>query len=121
MTIVGIDHVQLAIPRGGEQRGRQFYGELLGLEERPKPPELARRGGAWFERGDVKVHLGVDPAFTPATKAHPAFLVTGLPELIARLHAAGYVTQEEAPLPGYDRVFVEDPFGNRVELLERQR
>jgi catechol 2,3-dioxygenase-like lactoylglutathione lyase family enzyme len=121
MSVVGIDHVQLAIPAGGEERGRHFYGELLGLREQPKPPELAKRGGAWFERGPLKVHLGVDPSFRPATKAHPAFVVEGLATLVERLRAAGYVLKEDEPLPGYDRIFVDDPFGNRVELMEPKR
>jgi catechol 2,3-dioxygenase-like lactoylglutathione lyase family enzyme len=118
MRVVGVDHVQLAMPPGREDEARRFYGDLLGLPESVKPPDLARRGGAWFENGRVKIHLGVDADFHPARKAHPGLLVDGLPELVDRLRAAGYAVSEDEPLPGYARVYVNDPFGNRLELLE---
>jgi catechol 2,3-dioxygenase-like lactoylglutathione lyase family enzyme len=118
MRVVGVDHVQLAMPPGREDEARRFYGDLLGLPETVKPPELARRGGAWFENRRVKIHLGVDADFRPARKAHPGLLVDGLPELVDRLRAAGYAVSEDEPLPGYARVYVNDPFGNRLELLE---
>ena len=118
MAIVGLDHVQLAMPSGGEAAARLFYGDLLGLDEVPKPFHLAARGGCWFERGAVKLHLGVDPDFRPARKAHPALLVRDLQALAGRLKAAGHVVRTDEPLEGYDRFFVDDPFGNRIELLE---
>ena len=117
MRIVAIDHVQLAMPAGREAEARRFYAELLGIPERAKPPELAARGGAWFEDGPLKVHLGVDPDFRPAKKAHPALVVRDLRALVARLRAAG-VTVVEDPQHGADRVYADDPFGNRLELLE---
>jgi len=117
MTIVGIDHVQLAMPGGREDDARAFYARLLGLPEQPKPPELAKRGGAWFENGTVKIHLGVEADFRPARKAHPALLVRGLRALAERLRSAGVEVVEDA-LEGYDRVYVADPFGNRLELME---
>lgn len=116
--IVGIDHVQLAMPAGRENEARDFYERLLGLPEVPKPPELARRGGAWFENGRAKVHLGVDPDFRAARKAHPALLVRDLRALVRRLIDAGHRVVEDEALEGYDRVYVDDPFGNRLELLE---
>ena len=119
MTVVAIDHVQLAMPPGGEEDARRFYSSLLGLVERPKPEELAKRGGVWFESGAVKIHLGVDDAFQPAHKAHPALLVTGLRALIVKLRNAGIPVVDDQPLRGYDRVYVSDPFGNRLELLEQ--
>jgi catechol 2,3-dioxygenase-like lactoylglutathione lyase family enzyme len=119
MTIVGIDHVQLAMPAGREEDARRFYSNLLGIPEVPKPAELARRGGAWFESSHVKIHLGVDPDFRPAKKAHPALLVMNLRGLVERLRNAG-VTVVDEPLDGYDRVYVSDPFGNRLELMEPQ-
>ncbi len=73
MRIVAIDHVQLAMPAGEEDKARAFYNGLLGLAEVAKPAELAKRGGAWFEVGSMKVHLGVESEFVPARKAHPAF------------------------------------------------
>jgi catechol 2,3-dioxygenase-like lactoylglutathione lyase family enzyme len=118
MNIVCIDHIQLAMPAGREDDARRFYGELLGIPEVPKPPELAARGGAWFERGDLKVHLGVDKQFVPARKAHPAFIVADLSALVAKLRAAGIAVKGDEPLDGYHRVYVDDPFGNRIELLE---
>jgi catechol 2,3-dioxygenase-like lactoylglutathione lyase family enzyme len=113
-----IDHVQLAMPAGGEERARAFYAGLLGIPERPKPAHLARRGGCWFERGELKLHLGVEADFRAARKAHPALLVEDLPALVAGLRAAGVAVGDDEPLPGYRRVYVDDPFGNRIELLE---
>ena len=115
--IVAIDHVQLAMSPGGEERARAFYCGVLGLTEVPKPPPLAARGGCWFQSDAVRVHLGVEPDFQPATKAHPAFVVAGLRELVARCRQDGHHVVDE-PLPGYARVYVDDPFGNRLELME---
>lgn len=121
MPIVGLDHVQLAMPAGREDDARRFYSELLGLPEIVKPPHLAKRGGAWFENGRAKIHLGVDADFRPARKAHPGILIDGLSELVTRLRGAGYTVADDEPLPGYARVYVSDPFGNRLELLEPER
>ena len=118
MPIIGVDHVQLAMPAGRETEARAFYSGLLGIPELSKPPALAARGGVWFERGPVKVHLGVDPDFRPARKAHAGLLVRGLDDLIAALQRAGYVVTTDEPLEGYLRVYVSDPFGNRLELME---
>ena len=119
MSVVGIDHVQLAMPAGGEAAARGFYAELLGMIEVPKPAELAGRGGCWFRGGSAQVHLGVEADFRPAAKAHPARLVEDLAALAERLAAAGVRLTAAVPLPGYVRGFVADPFGNRVELMER--
>jgi catechol 2,3-dioxygenase-like lactoylglutathione lyase family enzyme len=118
MRITAIEHVQLAMPAGEEAKARAFYAGLLRIPEVPKPPDLAKRGGAWFEAGRVKIHLGVDAEFRPARKAHPALLVEGLAELVARLRAGGVPVVDDEPLEGYDRVYVSDPFGNRIELME---
>lgn len=115
--VVAIDHVQLAMPAGREDEARAFYADLLGIPEVPKPPELARRGGAWFERGALKIHLGVDADFRPARKAHPALRVQDLGALVASLRGAGVEVIDE-PMAGHQRVYVSDPFGNRLELLE---
>jgi catechol 2,3-dioxygenase-like lactoylglutathione lyase family enzyme len=123
MRILRIEHVQLAMPRGEEDRARAFYSGLLGIPEVPKPPALAARGGVWFESGDVKVHLGVESDFRAAKKAHPAFLVRDLAGLAERLRAAGAtVTDDDGLMPDspYRRVYVADPFGNRLELMERE-
>jgi catechol 2,3-dioxygenase-like lactoylglutathione lyase family enzyme len=117
MSIVGIDHVQLAMPPGRESEARAFYARLLGVPEKAKPAELAKRGGAWFENDSVKLHLGVEADFRPARKAHPALLVSGLPTLVTRLREAGIDVVDDA-LTGYHRVYVSDPFGNRLELME---
>lgn len=118
MTIIRIDHVQLAMPHGGEDRAREFYAGLLEVPEVPKPPALAERGGVWFQRGDVRIHLGVDPEFRAALKAHPALLVRDLAALAQRLRAAGVEVVDDDLLPGYRRVYATDPFGNRLELME---
>ncbi len=120
MTILGIEHVQLAMPAGREAEAREFYSHLLGIPEAPKPPELAKRGGVWFENGPVKIHLGVEADFRPARKAHPALLVRDLRALVERLREAKVDVVEE-PLEGYCRVYVADPFGNRIELMEPLR
>lgn len=119
MRVYALDHVQLAMPRGLEDQARSFYRDVLGLAEAAKPPELAKRGGVWFTGGDLHIHLGVEDDFRPARKAHPALLVEGLGELVGLCEAAGYEIAHDANLPGFDRVYVTDPFGNRVELMER--
>jgi catechol 2,3-dioxygenase-like lactoylglutathione lyase family enzyme len=118
MPIIGVDHVQLAMPAGREAEARAFYDGLLGVPEIAKPPALAARGGAWFERDRLKIHLGVDRDFRPAQKAHPGLLVSGLEALVERLRAAGIAIVDDEPLEGYLRVYVDDPFGNRLELME---
>jgi catechol 2,3-dioxygenase-like lactoylglutathione lyase family enzyme len=112
-----IDHVQLAMPRGGEAAARRFYGELLGLTEVPKPAALAARGGCWFESGDVKIHVGVEDDFRPARKAHPALRCRDYAGLLARLAAAGVEVRDATDVPGVARCHVDDPFGNRIELV----
>jgi len=106
------------MPAGREAEARAFYGGLLGISEIPKPERLAKRGGCWFERGLLKIHLGVEADFRPARKAHPALLVEGLPILVAKLEDAGVQVSQDEPLDGYFRVYVDDPFGNRIELME---
>ena len=118
MPIISIEHVQLAMPAGKESEARAFYEGILGITEVPKPDDLAKRGGAWFERGPLKVHLGVEADFRPALKAHPALLVEDLSSLVTKLRAAGAPVVDADPLLGYFRVYVADPFGNRIELME---
>ena len=118
MKIQSIDHVQLAMPAGCEAEARRFYAGILGIPEQPKSPNLAARGGCWFERGALRVHLGVEADFRPARKAHPAFIVEDLRALEAALRAAGFAVKGDEPLEGYRRIFVDDPFGNRLELME---
>lgn len=118
MSVLGIHHVQLAMPEGGEPRAIAFYEGLLGIPRVDKPAHLAVRGGCWFESGSVRVHLGVEEGFRPARKAHPALVVAGLASLRSRLEKAGVEVVEDQPLAGYQRIYVDDPFGNRLELLE---
>jgi len=118
VTVRGIDHVQLAMPSGGEELARRFYGGLLGLAEVPKPSNLVARGGCWFQCGPLQLHLGVEADFRPAKKAHPALLVTNLAELLKALSAAGFeVSRDSVRVRGLDRAFTADPFGNRIELI----
>lgn len=116
--IVGFHHIQIAAPEECERAARRFYGEVLGLPEIPKPPELARRGGVWFECGERQLHIGVEKDFRPAAKAHPAFSVIDLDALRAKLEAEGIQTHSDENLPGYHRFYAIDPFGNRLEFLE---
>ena len=116
--IVGLDHLQLAMPRGREADARAFYAGILGLAELQKPPNLAARGGVWFALGSQQLHLGVEPDFRPAKKAHPAFLVRDVAGLRARLEREGFAPYDDEPLAGYQRFYVADPFGNRLEFLQ---
>lgn len=113
-----IEHVQLAMPAGEEDRARSFYGELLGMDEVDKPPALAVRGGCWFARGDAQLHLGVEEGFTPARKAHPALVVRNLDALRSSLEAAGVETTSDDGVAGWYRIHAHDPFGNRLEFME---
>jgi GNAT superfamily N-acetyltransferase len=119
VRITRIDHVQLAMPPGLEQAATDFYVGLLGLERVAKPSHLEARGGCWFEGGTVRLHLGVEQDFRPAKKAHVALLVDDLGALAKKLARAGVAVRTDEPLEGYDRVYVDDVFGNRVELLEQ--
>jgi catechol 2,3-dioxygenase-like lactoylglutathione lyase family enzyme len=118
MELLGLDHVQLAAPAGCEEEARAFFGGLLGLPELEKPEPLRRRGGVWFRVGSQALHVGVEGDFRPARKAHPAFHVAGLDALAERLADAGVEPRWDDELPGYRRFYVDDPFGNRLELLE---
>ena len=117
-SFAAIDHVQVAIPAGGEQECRAFWGELLGLSEVPKPPVLAARGGCWFQGPGFQVHLGVESDFRPALRAHPGFEIRGLRVLAELLAGHGYVVTFSSEVPGQDRFHTVDPFGNRLEFLE---
>jgi catechol 2,3-dioxygenase-like lactoylglutathione lyase family enzyme len=120
-NIVRLDHVQLAMPAGGEADAEAFYSGLLGIPRVPKPEPLAARGGAWFEDGSgLRVHLGVEEDFRPARKAHPGFVVSGLDALLDRLAAAGHPHRPGDDVGGVRQVYVDDPFGNRIELIEPQ-
>jgi catechol 2,3-dioxygenase-like lactoylglutathione lyase family enzyme len=117
VTLIAIDHVQLAMPRGEEEVARRFYCGMLGLFEKPKPPELAKRGGCWFENGAVQVHLGVEADFRPAGKAHPAFKCADYDRLLSQVRSSGVEVVESTDIPSVRRCHVDDPFGNRLELI----
>jgi catechol 2,3-dioxygenase-like lactoylglutathione lyase family enzyme len=123
-VIAGLDHVQVGAPAGCEERARAFYGELLELAELPKPSVLAARGGVWFALDDGRqLHIGVDPGFVAARKAHPALALrspAALEQLAAHLERHGHEVGWDGDLPGVRRFYVEDPFGNRLELLVRE-
>lgn len=117
--VIAIHHLQLTAPRDYENAARKFYGELLGLLEIEKPTELKKRGGVWFETGSgQQLHIGVEENFSAPQKAHPAFSVAGLDALREKLNLAGYTTQEDELFIGYNRFYVQDPFGNRIEFVE---
>ena len=119
MTVVRrIEHVQLAMPRGREDEARAFYGDVLGLPEVKKPPDLAVRGGCWFEDGAIKIHLGVEEDFRPAKKAHVALVVADLEAALAAARGLGCETRPPQPFGDFTQAYVFDPFGNRIELLQ---
>lgn len=117
-SIHGLHHVQVAIPEGGEDDARRFYGDLLGMTEIAKPSALAARGGAWFRAGDAELHLGVQEPFLAAAKAHPAFVVDDLAAVCEHLRRNAVAAELDDLFPGHRRAYVRDPFGNRVELME---
>jgi catechol 2,3-dioxygenase-like lactoylglutathione lyase family enzyme len=112
-----IDHVQLAIPTDGEVVARRFWCGLLHFTEVQKPENLAKRGGAWFVNGDVTIHVGVDAAFVPAQKAHVALAMIDLDGVVTRLELGGHPVRWDDEIPGVRRCHVNDPFGNRIELI----
>jgi catechol 2,3-dioxygenase-like lactoylglutathione lyase family enzyme len=118
MAILGLDHVQLAIPAGGEDKARAFFGDLLGMQEVPKPATLSA-SGCWFKAGALNLHLGVDPDFRPAAKAHPALLVDDLAQLRQDLEQDGVKVSDGKQIEGYRRFFIDDPFGNRIEIMQK--
>lgn len=117
-SFIGLDHVQLAAPVGCEDVARRFFGDILGMEEIEKPEGLRKRGGVWFRCGTHQIHIGVEPSFTPAKKAHPAIHVRNLCGLKERIIGYGISVKDDELLPGADRFYVDDPFGNRLEFLE---
>ena len=117
MKVVGLHHVQLAMPPGEEAAATEFYERLLRIPRVAKPSHLNARGGCWFESDAVRIHLGVEADFSPSEKAHPALLVEDLDSLRVRLTGAGVSVVDDQPLPGFNRFYVFDPFGNRIELL----
>ena len=115
-----IHHVQISIPVGVETQAREFYRDFLGLKEIPKPERLLARGGFWLELGDLQIHFaGEDGVDRIATKAHVAYEVENLPEWKSKLRAQGLEVKESVPIPGLNRFEVRDPFGNRMEFLEK--
>jgi catechol 2,3-dioxygenase-like lactoylglutathione lyase family enzyme len=120
VRISGLHHVQVSITPGGEAAARRFYGELLGMAEIPKPATLADRGGVWFSCGDQQLHCGVEPQVA-RSRRHPALVTDDLDTLRQRIETAGFATADDRPIPGYRRFYAEDPFGNRIELLQAER
>jgi catechol 2,3-dioxygenase-like lactoylglutathione lyase family enzyme len=116
---VRLHHVQVSCPPGGEPAARAFYGDVLGIPEVAKPPVLAARGGVWFRTDDVEIHVGVEDAFTPAHKAHPALLVDDVDAVAADAEAAGFAVTWDGDFPGFRRFHTHDGNGNRVEILGR--
>lgn len=114
-----LDHIQLAMPSGAEAQARAFFRDVLQMTEETKPEPLRSRGGCWFRSGTCVVHVGVDPDFRPQTKAHPAFIVNDFDDLAARLDASGHPVRRDRSLAGVDRLYTDDPFGNRIEFIRR--
>jgi catechol 2,3-dioxygenase-like lactoylglutathione lyase family enzyme len=118
VTVLGIDHVQVAAPPGCEDEARAFYGGVLGMEELLKPEAIRGRGGCWFKAGAQELHLGVEEPFAPARKAHPGLVVSDLDAIRSRLAGAGTAWEDDGKIAGVDRLFVWDPFGKRLEVRQ---
>ena len=119
--ITHLDHIQIAAPPGCEEAAKEFYGAILGLREIEKPEALRSRGGCWFECGSQQLHVGVEQDFRPAKKAHPAFVAADLDELRRELLARGCKVVEDASIPEARRFFTDDPWGNRLEIVEQRQ
>jgi catechol 2,3-dioxygenase-like lactoylglutathione lyase family enzyme len=117
-ALKGIDHVQLAAPKGSEEAARSFFAGILGMTEIEKPEKLRKRGGVWFQFGSSQLHIGIEEPFVPARKAHPAFAAENLKSLRKHLRENNTAFLEDSSLPGADRIYINDPFGNRIEILE---
>jgi catechol 2,3-dioxygenase-like lactoylglutathione lyase family enzyme len=115
---LGLDHVQLAAPAGCEEEARHFFRDVLGMPEVPKPENLRKRGGVWFQCGPQTIHIGVETPFTPAKKAHPAFVIQNMEALMQRLTELQVEIKVNEEIPGVKRFFIDDPFGNRLEFME---
>lgn len=118
IPIIRLDHVQICIPLGGEDQARTFYSDILGFTELEKPESLKRSGGLWYQAGDIQVHIGVEKEYT-VSKRHPAFEIRKLKESRKYLESRGVNTKDEDPVPGQERFTFRDPFGNRIEFLEK--
>ena len=116
--IVDLHHIQIAIPKDNEETARAFYGDILGFSEVVKPSELRGRGGLWFSTQNIQLHLGVEDPFKPAKKAHPGFRVNSLKSTILHLETKGIAYRTDVDLPNIKRIYIDDPYGNRIELLE---
>jgi catechol 2,3-dioxygenase-like lactoylglutathione lyase family enzyme len=121
MPILSLDHVQIAIPIASESRACAFYSGILGFTEIEKPPQMAARKSIWFVAGAVNLHVGIELDFAPAKRAHPAFVVDGLDAILAACDRAGIAVKPDTSFNGFRRVHVFDPFGNRLELMERSK
>ncbi|TCS95960.1 VOC family protein [Hazenella coriacea] len=119
MKILDLHHAQITIPLGMETVARHFYCTILGLTEIPKPHSLKKRGGFWLLVGDKQVHIGVEDGVNrSSTKAHLAYLVDDLSECRNQLNRHQIPTLDSIPIPGYERLELRDPFGNRIELIQ---
>ena len=119
LKVIGIDHIQIAVPRALEGQCLAFYREVLGLEEIAKPPELRGRGGAWFQAGPIQVHIGIDAEGSPPSKRHICFLVADSGAAKAAIAADGVFIEGESQTDGLARFFIRDPAGNRLEIGQR--
>ena len=117
--VFALDHTQIAIPKGEEARARAFWCDALGLREIAKPEALHPRGGLWLALNGAELHLGVEEPFTPARKAHPGFAVADIDDIAARITALGQTPRWEDTIKNRRRFFAEDPFGNRLEFLQK--
>jgi len=105
-------------PPGEEAKARDFYAKALGLEEIERPKTLADRDGLWFAAPPGHVHLSADGDLALHPRRHFALRVDDLDEIRRQLSESGARFEDATPIPGWRRVYVFDPFGNKIELDE---
>src|SRR6266404_6526749 len=116
-SFIAIDHIQLAMPMGAERTARRFYTDILGMREIAKPADFLKKGGAWFESGEVRIHIGCETDFRAAAKAHPGLRCRDFDGVVARLRENGFDIVDDQRIAGPRRCHIHDPFGNRLELI----
>jgi len=119
LGVIGIDHVQIAVPRAQEAQCLAFYRAFLGLAEITKPAELRARGGAWFQLSNLQLHIGLDAEASPPSRRHICFLVEDTAQARAQAKSHGVTVEEESEVDGLHRFFIRDPAGNRIEIAQR--
>lgn len=80
--------------------------------------KLMKNGGLWYQIADIQLHIGTENEINKS-KRHPAFEVNDLKSARIALEANDISIKEEIQIPGQNRFSFMDPFGNRIEFLEK--